>query len=383
MSNVLLTGGRAPATLDLARAFHAAGHRVVVAESAKPHLTGYSRVVARNYEVPPPRQDHHGFARALADIVERESIDLLVPTCEETYYVARARDALPARCRVFTETLETLHALHNKWTFINKARAFGLVVPETRLLSSSEDVRAAFETGERWVFKPAYSRFATKALICPPTLAALEGVTPSPAAPWVAQRFLPGRQVCSYSVAHGGVLTAHTAYPTEFTAGQGATIAFRPIEHEGVFAWVKAFVSACRFTGQIAFDFIESQDGSVSAIECNPRATSGVHLLASDRRLASAFLEPTAPLLAPPKEARAMTAAAMVVYSLPHLTSVRALRRWADVFVTSRDVIFRTDDPLPSLFQLVPFFDLVVQGWKKGKSALEMSTFDIEWNGES
>lgn len=33
-----------------------------------------------------------------------------------------------------------------------------------------------------------------------------------------------------------------------------------------------------RFTGQIAFDFIEESDGTIRAIECNPRATSGITL---------------------------------------------------------------------------------------------------------
>ncbi len=61
MATALLTGGRAPATLELAHALRRSGHRVVMAESL----------------VPPPRPDPAVFVRALAGIVRRERVDLL------------------------------------------------------------------------------------------------------------------------------------------------------------------------------------------------------------------------------------------------------------------------------------------------------------------
>lgn len=80
MANVLLIGGRAPASLELARVFQAAGHTVFMAESLAWHLTRPSRAVARSYRVPPPRQAPARYVTALARIVERERIALLVPT---------------------------------------------------------------------------------------------------------------------------------------------------------------------------------------------------------------------------------------------------------------------------------------------------------------
>lgn len=382
MANVLITGGRAPAALELARAFHEAGHRVIAAESLRPYLTAYSRVVAKSYKVPSPRRETEGFLSALARIIEAESIDLLVPTCEELYYVARGHGRLPSSCRIFTDSLETLRELHDKFAFIERSRSLGLAVPETRLLTSRADLEAAFAAAGLWVFKPVYSRFSTQAILRPERLEQLADVHPTPEVPWVAQRFVDGRQVCSYSIAHEGVLRAHAAYPTEFTAGQGATIAFRAIAHDGVRAWVSRFVAETSFTGQIAFDFIEARDGTVHAIECNPRATSGVHLLTDGARLADALLEPSGGVYEAPGEARTMTGMAMVVYGLPKATSWSALSRWLRVFRESRDVIYRAGDVIPSLLQLVPYVGLVLRGLVSGRSALEMSTADIEWNGE-
>jgi hypothetical protein len=54
---VLITIGRLPKALDFARAFHARGWRVVVAEPFRRHLTGASRQVARSMQVTSPVRD--------------------------------------------------------------------------------------------------------------------------------------------------------------------------------------------------------------------------------------------------------------------------------------------------------------------------------------
>jgi hypothetical protein len=384
----LLTGGRAPVTLDLARVFQRAGHRVLLAESLPWHLSRPSLAVAVNYRVPPPRQDPRGFTNALAEIVRRERVDLLVPTCEEIYAVARGRAELAAAgglrekpLVVLAEPLETLRGLHHKWLFAEKARALGLCVPDTRLLESPAELAAALAAGGEWVLKPAYSRFAARILLPPHSARALAQSVPSQSAPWVAQAYRRGRQVCTYSLAHQGRLAAHVAYPVEFSAGQGAAVAFRAIEHPAARDWVTRFVAAEGFTGQIAFDFIETDGGQVAALECNPRATSGVHLLAGQPNFARAFFgplpEPVGALTAQP----AMLAAGMLLYSLPATRSRAGLWRWAAAFANSRDVVFNWRDPLPGLLQglsLVPFAAWSV---RHQLSMIAASTYDIEWNG--
>lgn len=52
--NILITGGRAPVALELARLFKAAGHRVYAAESAKYHLCRVSSAVEASFRVPSP-----------------------------------------------------------------------------------------------------------------------------------------------------------------------------------------------------------------------------------------------------------------------------------------------------------------------------------------
>jgi len=71
---VLISGGKMTKALQLARSFHAAGHRVVLAESAKYRLTGhrFSRAVDRFYAL--PRPESPDYAGTLEAIVRAEAV---------------------------------------------------------------------------------------------------------------------------------------------------------------------------------------------------------------------------------------------------------------------------------------------------------------------
>src|SRR5579862_3436967 len=98
MTHVLLTGGRAPVTLDLARKFARAGYCVSVAESSPVHLCRYSNSVRNCYDVPPPNTEPAAFIAALIEIIREEQIDLLIPTCEEVFFVAQGLERLSEYC---------------------------------------------------------------------------------------------------------------------------------------------------------------------------------------------------------------------------------------------------------------------------------------------
>ncbi len=383
MANILLTGGRAPAALDLARSFHAAGHTVVMAESARGHLSAPSSALSANYYVPPPRQEPDAFIQALQRIVLERKIDLLIPTCEEVFYIARGRDALAPHCAVFVEPLERLRPLHHKGLFFDLARRYGLPVPETILLHSQADLSRAFARWPHLVLKPVYSRFASRVLIKPTPAQAIAALDVFTNVLWVAQEYIAGKQICTYSIAHQGRLTAHAAYRSNFTAGPGATLVFQHFDHPSTLDWVQRLVAALRFTGQIAFDFIEDGTGRIFALECNPRATSGVHLFAAAPNFTTAFLNPNSPCLFPPPAISCMLLTGMVLYGLPASLKQRRLAQWCTTFFTSRDVVFNRHDPLPALLQWRSILHFFQVARKHRLSLLQASTFDIEWNGES
>ena len=84
----LLTVGRFPAALTLARGLHEHGVRVIVADPLKRQLCSVSRAVAKTFQVAPPNTDIEGWERDILDIIERENVTDLIPTSEEVCHVA-------------------------------------------------------------------------------------------------------------------------------------------------------------------------------------------------------------------------------------------------------------------------------------------------------
>ncbi|UKS29313.1 ATP-grasp domain-containing protein [Paenibacillus sp. HWE-109] len=400
-SRILLTGGRAPATLDLARQLAANGHEIFVAESCKEHLCQHSRAVKRSYLVQEPVSDPQAYLDEIRNIIQTEQIEWLIPMCEELFYISGGLAYLGAYCHVFVEPLGKLRRLHSKWEFILRVQKLGLVVPGTHLLSSKQEGLAFMEAAvnnakasSKWVFKPVFSRFSSKVHLAEVTANGwtttfhLGDEDLSAATPWIAQQFVEGTGFCSYSVAHQGEITAHAVYPVGFTVGRGACIAFEPAQHRQIDAWVERFVREEGFTGQIAFDFIVTDEDEIYPLECNPRATSGIHLFTPEDRLDRAFLveadQPLPTRIVPRPSRRAMITLAMLSFGAANCLKGRSWKKitaWMRFLFSSEDVVFRSRDFQPFWQQ----FRLIHWNWRVGVrhriSVMEASTMDIEWNG--
>ncbi|MGB7485957.1 MAG: ATP-grasp domain-containing protein [Phormidesmis sp.] len=386
---VLLTGGRAPVTLELARLFADAGDRVLVADSLRHQLCTCSQAVAKNFVVPAPRENTGentaAYIAALQEIVQLEQVDWLIPTCEEIFYIAAGLAKLGPYCRVFVEPLEKLEPFHNKWTFIQKIQAMGLAAPETWLIQTEQDLRQLLKgvaTPKHLVLKPVYSRFASQVKFVSKSGAETINIDLRPDKPWVAQAFITGTHYCLYGVAHQGQLTAFAAYPTTFTAGAGSCICFESVADPTLLAWMQRVVDAEQFTGQIAFDVIMAADGKLYPLECNPRAISAIHLFAPSDRLPQAFFSSETALIQPQSKSPAMITLAMLLYGLWSAIATRRLPAWTKTFLSAKDVIFQWRDPLPALHLGVTLLQFVGMALRQKQSLQRVSTQDIEWDGE-
>ncbi|MEO1591833.1 MAG: ATP-grasp domain-containing protein [Cyanobacteria bacterium J06632_22] len=380
---ILLTGSRAPVTLELARQFARIGHRVLVADSLPYDLCASSRAVQQRFTVPTPRHNTTAFIAALRHIIQTEQVDWLIPTCEEVFYISAGRDWLTPYCQVFVEPLAKLKPLHNKWLFIQKIQALGLAVPQTWQVASRAALIAILASNipERLVIKPVYSRFATQVRFLEKSASVLPSIDLSPANPWVLQAFIPGTHYCLYGIAHDGKLTAFAAYPTLFTAGQGACIYFKAIDAPHLLSWMQTIVAAEQFTGQIAFDVIETEDGTIYPLECNPRAISAVHLFEPSDRLDQAFFGSIDSLIRPVADRQVAVRFAMVLYGLPHAVMTGRLGQWVQAMGRARGAILQWRDPLPGLFLPRMLGRLAYQSLQQRQSLQTVSTQDIEWDG--
>lgn len=383
---VLILGARAPACLEWARAFAASGWQVQVADSLMQPVSRYSRMTHLYHRLPEPRHDPAAWWAALAGLVRTQHIDLILPTCEEVFYLGHGLEHFsPLPCRVLTPPLSHLHPLHHKYRFarLTQGEGWPAAAPETRLLDNPAAVMALSATAGEWVFKPAYSRFANRTLIRPGA-AQLARIRPTADQPWVAQRFVAGREHCSYSLLVDGQLTAHACYHPHYRVGRGSGIHFVPTAPAPIRAFVTRFGQETGYGGQVAFDFIESADGTCHVLECNPRATSGIHLFDDQPEalvaalLGQPGLVPAEPVLTPTPGPR-MIGLAMLLFAAPRHLFRPAF--WQD-FAGARDAVCRSGDFGPLAAQVPGLLEIVGRAITRRCGLLAAATADIEWDGQ-
>ena len=373
---ILITGTRAPAAAEIARLLIAAGHRVHAGDSTPLDLAGAVKGVT-SHVLPRARQSPAAYGAAVAALVAREDIDLVVPTCEEVFYLAAAREqghAIP----LFAPDFATLRLLHDKHAFVAFAGELGLDVPQTRRLESRGEVEALAAGSRDTVFKPAYSRFGTQTLV---GAERIDYVQPTSQRPWVAQERLLGEEICLYAVAERGRMRAFCAYRPLYRIGRAASFYFEPLEAPDGQALVARIVAALDYSGQIAFDAIRVRDGRLLPIECNPRATSGVHLLAGSPGFAACLAAQTVEgLVRPsPADAPAMLGSAMILIALPRAWP-GGLAAWRRDFVRGRDVLAADGLNRRALQVLLRY---CVEALRRRTPVRAIATRDIEWDGEA
>lgn len=378
---VLVTGARAPVALEWARVLSSVGWSVGVADSVTFPLARSARCVARTYRLPSPRQDPPAWGRALGEAVRDFGATLLLPTCEEVFYLARQLEHLPSSCRVAVADFTTLEALHHKGRFAELSQKLPAPAPETHALVDRRAVADFLDESRSWVFKPVYSRFGRRALLGP-SRAQLSRIEPSPTSPWIAQRFVSGIEYSSYSILDRGRLCAHADYRPLYRVGQGSGMFVQSTAIPVIREFVEAFGAVTSFSGQVGFDFIQDRRERLHVLECNPRATSGLHLLADQpKRLAEALIKQPATPLQAPRGARAMVGMAMMTLGTAQY-GWRSTRFWRDLLST-RDVMSAGGDFRPWIMQLAGLGEALARAAVQRHGLLSAATRDIEWDGPS
>ncbi|TGQ51721.1 hypothetical protein EN836_22550 [Mesorhizobium sp. M1C.F.Ca.ET.193.01.1.1] len=376
---VLITGARAPVALHLARLLDGAGRRVILADTPARPIAAASKACARYYRLPPPRFEPEAYADAVEAMVRAEGIELVIPTCEEVFYLALTWRGRKVPARLFAPDIDLLAQVHNKHAFIGLVDSLGLAVPETTLLRSRDDLDAVRSRSRELVFKPVWSRFASHVLLRP-TPDFLDAIAPSPAMPWVAQRCIDGDEISAYAVARAGRLKALALYRSLYRAGKGAGIYFEQVEDRAARKLVERIVAGTGWSGQISFDLMREADGTVLPLECNPRAVSGLHFFREPARFAEAVLG-DGPEVTPDVTAPQTVRLAMWVYGLPAALRSGGLGRFRKAMRDGQELLDWPDDAAPVKAQWTALAEIARVAWRQRISLQAASTRDIEWNG--
>lgn len=368
---ILITGARSYVAYYWGLSLKAK-HEVIYCDSLAHPFCRYVPFDSQYIRVAPPAQDTQGFKRDIQAIVLEHGVDLVMPTCEEVFYLSSFAGELG--CRLFCPDHSLLTDLHHKHhVFGLLPECPGVFFPQTQLVFDRSDVMRLDTT----ILKPVFSRFGAKVIMNPKgdDLSAVDG-----SQPWVQQEKITGRSLCSYAVAVNGKMVAYSCYHAKYSISNSAALGIDSVNYPKIEAFNKTFIERHNYTGQVAFDFIEDEvRGGLYVIECNPRGTSGIHLLVLDDLEEAVF----------GTGAEVRTHQKLMVFRqilglYNRLGALSGGRRvnLSDELRGSVDILNPAGEPAVSSRRWLLLFEM---GWRMirhGCSLAESTTYDIEWNGQ-
>lgn len=343
-------------------------------------LAAASQLKIPYWQIPAFSKAPEAAGEALHNVIEKRGISFVIPTCEEVLHLGALWKRKPPKATLFAPQLADLSQVHNKYQFIRLCEDLGLATPRTHLITSAQDLATHASKARDLVFKPVWSRFGSQVLI-QPKARKLRQIQPSPRNPWVAQEYVDGNEFCVYAIARAGKIVALSAYRGLVRAGPGAAICFAPENSAPLRGFVEKIISATAWTGQISFDVMRMQDGSFLPLECNPRATSGLHFFSDGAAFSRAIFGQTEGV-SPDVRAPQTLPLALWLYGLPMMLNKQQRPVFLDALRRSGDVMRRHSDRVGYGAQLRAVGEFAGVAFRHRISLERASTWGIEWNGE-
>ncbi|VAW68831.1 Glycerate kinase [hydrothermal vent metagenome] len=376
MARFLITGARAPVALELVRNLSCNGHQVCIADSLNYPLAKNSRHVKKYRLIAEPGTQLKKFQQDLIKYIKEEEIDYLLPTCEEVFYVSFLKSELSKYCNVICDSFDLLSTLHSKYTIMELALDCGISLPVTEKVNAS-GLKSYKDKIKNKVIKKEFSRFGIDVLLISDRKLFNQYIKYR-SGNFVVQEKIKGIEYSTYSIAYNGVVMAHSCYQSLYRVTNSAGYYFKAVKHVKIQKFVSLFVEKHGYTGQIGFDIIDNGD-DIYLIECNPRATSGVHLLKNEDLAACLLGNAQQSSIMPGKPV--MIAMAMNLIALPRAVSEFKLVQWYRDYCLAEDIMASNGDRSYILYSLVSLLELIKKSILKKTSLRTASTQDIEWDG--
>ena len=267
--NILVLASEEYLTLRLLKCLAAQKHTVAILGAGPGAVLKASRH-CRTYQA----FDPHGlanFSGPLGAEIERNcrrfAIDVILPSGMACgFFLAATRTSLPVPTLPLPP-LELLRVMDNKWKFSRLLQQHGLPFPKSRLLECSADGNA-LDLEFPVILKPLdldASRGVTRCETPAEVRAHLRAVGTK--LPLLAQEYIPGADVGLGLLAQAGTVLASTV---QRQCADGSGVEF--IRDEAVQEIGRRIIAVCGYDGIAHFDLrIDSRDGSVKVLECNPR----------------------------------------------------------------------------------------------------------------
>ena len=375
--NILLTLGRMPKALELTRGLAASGCRIVIADPHKNHVCRYSNSVSQCFQVTAPNINAEAYIQELLEIIRSQDIELVIPVSEESIYCGLLKDQLPEGVRFFGPGFEMARRLHDKYRFNQLLHEYGFQAPLSAALGSLEAEELVREHDV--VVKPRHAsagidvRFLSRGSRLPNDLAR----------PSIVQQRMHGRLLTSLSVAQQGRCLATSVYEGTIFSGTVAMALRRVDDINPITSFVESLIDKLNYDGFISFDIFVDDNGQASAIECNPRLTSGIHLF-DHLDVARAILNQTEinPIAYRNRRSFQHFWPCLGATEMS-LLRMNNFRQHLQHFLSSADVTWSWQDPLPFFMMNFCTGDILKKTFFEKMSLGEAAITDIEWQEDT
>lgn len=365
------------------RCLHAAGYSVGATANTRLAPGRWSRDCSDTTEVPEASDDVDEFVSCIDGVARSGSYDLVVPGTDETLYaLSLKRDRVEQRVTLGLPAHPVVERALDKSCLAEEAQRAGLPTPEGRVCAGLEDgLEAAREFGFPVLMKGVHAvQQADGGLVRHPTrLVADEAALRRAQGRFgacIIQRRQAGRLmsfsgvVTEQSMLGSVVARYHRTWPPD--AGQASFL--ETIAPPGdLAARVGALVDGIGWRGLFQLQMIESEDGSIRAIDFNPRLFGSMTMA----RAAGAPLTALWCAWLLGSDPTPVTARAGVHYRMEDMDARHILRqlRGGDYLGAARAALprrhtthayFEARDPLPVL---VRGAELAQEHWRKRQGA--------------
>ncbi len=304
---------------------------------------------------------------------------MVIPIFEESLYVAKAKPILEKNCEVFCPSFEIINQLHNKWLFSQLQKKHQIDAIPSVIIKNKEDIEK-IDFSYPYVLKPSYSRGSMGIKKIGSDKDIFDGKINKKNS-WVAQKWIEGKTYCSYSICRNGKIKAHAVYANN-VPNSNYCLSFQAIRHPKIYKWVRNFIRKLDITGHISFDFVETKEKKIYAIECNPRATSGLHLVASHANLSKYFIETETDILQPKIGTGRQLAFGMLMYGYLQKQKKETVFGFIKKHLKFKDVVFCIKDIKPFLLQLFVYTASFYKSFKYKISIPKAFIHDLNWEEE-
>ena len=382
--NILITSWRTVVSLEFLRLLHSHENNLFVIESQENFMSKHSRYLKKYVLVHTPKYEFEKYKKDVLHVIKHEKIDLVIPTCEDIFYISRFKDEIESLgCKIISDTFEKLKLFHSKIEIMKISENLWVLIPLTLEFNSLEKLKDYIEKNPdfRYVAKPKYSRFSSfiSSNAMNDTIGLDDIKIDLSSNSYILQEYVPWQVVCSYSIFDKWKLVSHLNYKSILNYKNWASTYFESFENDSILNFVRNFAKKFDFDWQISFDFIITSDNKIYLIECNPRTTSWLHLLKNNAEFKETFLN-----YAKQKPYNEFILKWTIwkwlsFINLMYTFDLKKVKHWLKSLVS--DVVFDTKDYKPFVWQikLLKWYKKIAKEKNIALSEVTVFWLDYDW----